>query len=164
MPDAVTAQTSWSVISSDSGGNLYSSMVGLSDHHVEVLIELVRSRPVLWQKSHPDYKNTRRIKANNWEDVIGCNRLIGCTQYLLAFFELLSAYWSRSLFFSRSNRLRLLSMVGVVEKWKEPEQEIHRHAGLNQNNYLIGYWEKSRSHNSQSQISRRKIHRQCSLH
>lgn len=69
MPDAVTAQTSWSVISSDSGGNLYSSMVGLSDHHVEVLIELVRSRPVLWQKSHPDYEDTRRIKANNWEDV-----------------------------------------------------------------------------------------------
>lgn len=31
--------------------------------------ELVRYRPVLWQKSHPDYEDTRRIKANNWEDV-----------------------------------------------------------------------------------------------
>ena len=84
MLDAVTAQTSWSVISSDSGGNLYCSMIGLSDHHVEVLIEVVRGRPVLWQTSHPDYKDTT-IKANNWEDVNRSLQESGATTTGMAF-------------------------------------------------------------------------------
>ena len=41
--------------------------------------ELVRYRPVLWQKSHPDNKDTRRIKANNWEDMNTSLRESGAT-------------------------------------------------------------------------------------
>ena len=33
------------------------------------LIELVRSRPVLYSKAHKDFKDSRTIKRNNWEDV-----------------------------------------------------------------------------------------------
>ena len=35
----------------------------------EFLIELVRARPCLYDKTHPDYFDTRGVKANNWEDV-----------------------------------------------------------------------------------------------
>ncbi|XP_046849408.1 uncharacterized protein LOC124442935 [Xenia sp. Carnegie-2017] len=35
----------------------------------EILIELVRERRCLWDKFHPDYKDTRNIKKNNWKDV-----------------------------------------------------------------------------------------------
>lgn len=34
-----------------------------------ILIELVQQRPCLWQKSHPNYKDSRIIKKNNWIDV-----------------------------------------------------------------------------------------------
>lgn len=35
----------------------------------ELLIELVRNRPCLWDKSHTAYKDSRTIKANNWSDI-----------------------------------------------------------------------------------------------
>jgi len=39
-------------------------MVDLSD-----FIELVRARPVLYDLSNPDYKDSLTIKKNNWIDV-----------------------------------------------------------------------------------------------
>ena len=41
----------------------------MSDQKISMIIELVQERPVLWQKSHPSYKDSRRVKRNNWEDV-----------------------------------------------------------------------------------------------
>ena len=35
----------------------------------EMLIEAVRRRPVLWDKSHIDFKDGRGVKRNNWVDV-----------------------------------------------------------------------------------------------
>ena len=35
----------------------------------EMLIEAVRRRPVLWEKSHIDFKDGRGVKRNNWVDV-----------------------------------------------------------------------------------------------
>ncbi|KAF6040350.1 RXRG [Bugula neritina] len=35
----------------------------------EILINEVRSRRCLWDKSHGDYKDTRTVKSNNWVDV-----------------------------------------------------------------------------------------------
>lgn len=35
----------------------------------EALIEAVRCRPVLFDKTHKDYKDARGIKKNNWLDV-----------------------------------------------------------------------------------------------
>ena len=35
----------------------------------EMLIELVRVRPCLFDKSHRDYSDTRGVKQNNWADV-----------------------------------------------------------------------------------------------
>lgn len=35
----------------------------------EIIIEAVRARPCLWDKLHPNYKDTRTIKKNNWMDV-----------------------------------------------------------------------------------------------
>lgn len=37
--------------------------------YTETLIELVRERPALWQKKHKNYKDTKTVKNNNWEDV-----------------------------------------------------------------------------------------------
>ena len=35
----------------------------------DMLIEAVRRRPVLWDKSHLDFKDECGIKRNNWVDV-----------------------------------------------------------------------------------------------
>ena len=35
----------------------------------ELLIEFVRTRPVLYSKAHKDYKETRTVKQNNWNDI-----------------------------------------------------------------------------------------------
>ena len=34
-----------------------------------MLIEAVRRRPVLWEKSHIDFKDGPGVKRNNWVDV-----------------------------------------------------------------------------------------------
>jgi len=34
-----------------------------------LFIELVRSRPCLYDLSHPDYKDTDTTKKNNWVDI-----------------------------------------------------------------------------------------------
>lgn len=39
------------------------------DDAKEYLIELVRDRKVLYCKGHKDFKDSRTIKRNNWEDV-----------------------------------------------------------------------------------------------
>ena len=36
---------------------------------VELLIELVRSRPCLYDKKDPNYKDSRGVRANNWADI-----------------------------------------------------------------------------------------------
>lgn len=46
-----------------------SSEVGNMADWQEILIELVRERQCLWDKFHPDYKDARNIKRNNWKDV-----------------------------------------------------------------------------------------------
>ena len=35
----------------------------------EVIIAAVSQRRCLWDKKHPDYKDTRNVKSNNWKDV-----------------------------------------------------------------------------------------------
>ena len=35
----------------------------------DILIEAVRRRPVLWDKSHIGFKDGRGVKWNNWVDV-----------------------------------------------------------------------------------------------
>lgn len=44
-------------------------MSDISDTCKELLIDLVRERPCLWDKRHSDYKDSRTIKTNNWKDV-----------------------------------------------------------------------------------------------
>ena len=39
------------------------------DNHNEFLIELVRARPVLFSKKDKNFKDSRTVKKNNWEDV-----------------------------------------------------------------------------------------------
>ena len=36
----------------------------------EVLINLMREKPILYDKSHPDYKDSRNKKRNHWQDVL----------------------------------------------------------------------------------------------
>ena len=36
---------------------------------VALLIELVRDRPCLYDKSCREYRDTKTVKANNWKDV-----------------------------------------------------------------------------------------------
>ena len=39
------------------------------DSAKEYLIELVRARKVLYSKAHQDFKDSRTVKRNNWDDV-----------------------------------------------------------------------------------------------
>ena len=57
----------------------------------EHLIELVRARPVLYSKAHKDFKDSRTIKRNNWDDIAKelasehpdlCGNWTGKTAYL----------------------------------------------------------------------------------
>ena len=41
----------------------------LNDVAKEYLLELVRARKVLYSKSHEDFKDSRTVKKNNWDDV-----------------------------------------------------------------------------------------------
>ena len=36
----------------------------------EALILSIQARPCLWDKSHPDHKDSRIVKPNNWQDVV----------------------------------------------------------------------------------------------
>lgn len=45
------------------------TLLAMGNEWQEVLIEGVRQRRVLWDKTHKDYKDGRTIKKNNWDDV-----------------------------------------------------------------------------------------------
>ena len=45
----------------------------------ELLIELVRDRPCLYDKSHRDYFDTRGVKKNQWKDVAAGLIAGGCS-------------------------------------------------------------------------------------
>jgi len=48
----------------------YSSMA--QSNEVETLISLVQERAYLWEKPHPDYRDTVTTKAENWRDFAEC--------------------------------------------------------------------------------------------
>lgn len=44
----------------------------MDEKYVELFIDMVRARPVIWQKRDKGYKDSRGVKNNNYKEIVAC--------------------------------------------------------------------------------------------
>lgn len=54
----------------DNKTNNMAGNMSIKAKDLTVFIDIVRSKPVLYDICHPNYKDSATIKLNNWQDVI----------------------------------------------------------------------------------------------